>query len=214
MCGAIVQKPPPRIELISRNLSLKSSDMWPHPFMFQYAQNRAKTLCPSRNSASFLSLIVRNGPLLLQTVAGCTQPVRFPSAIVRSCPKLPPTPSRSPHPQFHLQAGVLSAICIHHTRQCQPLISTARLWRNLPLNHRPQRPPFSVLFCLKLKPHCARERPTSKCGKGSPTPASISPAKPFADSFAGHAKKRAYPRRRAGKVPKSPNLTRNRLRPA
>src|SRR5690348_1769392 len=148
--------------------------------MFQYPQNPATTRSPSHKLLCFLSLVVRNSPLLLQTVTGCTQPVPVgpqSPVSVRNSHQLP----KNFRSQIHLRAGVLNAICIHHLRQCQQRISTARPWRNLPLNHRPPRPPSSVLFCLKLKPPCALERRTSKCGKGSPTLASISPAKPFAD---------------------------------
>src|SRR5438128_8711573 len=90
---------------------------------------------------------------------------------------------------------------------------TATPWKNWPLNHPRRRPPSSVLFCLKLKSWSARERPTNKSGNGSPKPGSISPAKRFADSFAGRARKRAHPRRRARKVSKSRNCTPDKLRP-
>ena len=76
-------------------------------------------------------------------------------------------------------------------------ISTATLWRNLPLNHRPPRPPSSVLFCLKLKPRYVPERRTSKRGKGSPTPAST--CETFCRLIRRASRERAFPRRRAEK---------------
>ena len=158
-------------------------------------------------SCSESSVCVLNRPRLLRTCP-------LPSAMVRFCPKSSPTSSRSPHSRIHLRATAFNAICIHQPCQSQLLISIATRWRNLLLNHPPRRLRSSVLFCLKLKVRCAQERRTNKSGNGSPTPASISAAKRFADSFAGHARKGAYPRRWAGKVSKSRSCTPKKLRPA
>lgn len=173
--------------------------------MFQYPTKTSDNPLPISQIAFFF---VVSCPEWSGSVANCNQlhaigPLR--SAIGRLCPKFAPSSSSSPPPRFRLHAGILNAICIHQPRQCQRFISTAMLWRNLPLNHRPPRPPSSVLFCVKLKPRWARGRRTSKCGKGSLTLASISPAKLSADSFAGRAENLAYPRRGAEKVSKAPN---------
>jgi len=75
------------------------------------------------------------------------------------------------------------------------------------LGERPgRRPPSSVLSCLKSKSRCAPERRTNKSGNGSPTPASISPAKRFADSFAVARKKARISAPRGGKRVEVPDL--------
>src|SRR5213082_3995668 len=119
------------------------------------------TLAPSHNSLFLLHLAVQNCPL----VRKCPRSLRsrpLLSAMVRFCPKLSPTPSRSLHPQNPLHTVIVNAIYIHQPCRSQLLISTATPWRNWPLNHPRRRPPSSVLFCLKLKPRYARERPTNR----------------------------------------------------
>jgi hypothetical protein len=100
----IARIPPPTKDAEQLDVSPKSQRTSPHSLMFQYPENPTTILAPSHNSRSLLYLVVSNRP------GGSDL-----SAPVRSgfCPKFSATPSTSPHPQIHLPATTLNAICIH-----------------------------------------------------------------------------------------------------